>query len=393
MLGVVFVGSIDHGKSTLIGRLLYDTNSLPKEKIEEVKKACEALGKEFEFAYILDALEEERKDQITIDMAQTFFSWKGKEYCIIDAPGHKEFLKNMLTGATQANAAVLIVSAKDGIEEQTKRHAFLLKLVGIEKVIVAVNKMDLVNYSQKVFEKVKRELKNYFSSLGIKACFVPISALKGDNVARPSEKMSWYEGKTFLEILQEIEKEKRGLNDFRMCVQDVYEKNGEKIYLGNIASGEIKIHEEVKIFPGSKRDEVVKILIPQETRHAKFPKAIGIVLEKENLARGYVLAKATEPLEINELETWIFAIDKIENEKYDFCCSTQKVKCFVEIKEKIDLNNLASAKASVLENGDVGRVKIKLEKPVFMERFAVLPELGKFTIERENYTIGGGILV
>ena len=194
-LRFVIVGHVDHGKSTLIGRLLYDTDSLPPDKIEEIKKVSVGSGKQTEFAYLLDHLEEERKQGITIDTTQIFFKSSKRHYVIIDAPGHVEFVKNMITGASQAEAAVLIIDVSEGVKEQTRRHSYMLSLLGMNNAVVVLNKMDLAGFSQERFEAVKKEAAGWLSSINITAeLFIPISAINGDNVAKRSEKMnrSWW---------------------------------------------------------------------------------------------------------------------------------------------------------------------------------------------------------
>src|SRR5213595_3084688 len=186
-LRVVFVGHVDHGKSTLIGRILHDTDSLPEGKIDMVKKACAAEGMEFEFAFVLDALLEEQKHNVTIDTTEIRFKTKGRKYIIIDAPGHKEFLKNMITGASRADAAVLVIAANEGVREQSRRHAYLLSLLGINQVIVVVNKMDLIDYSEKRFRQIEQDYRKFLQQLGLNALtFIPASAKQGENVARAS---------------------------------------------------------------------------------------------------------------------------------------------------------------------------------------------------------------
>jgi small GTP-binding protein len=197
-LKFVIVGHVDHGKSTLIGRLLFDTNSLQEGKMEEIRRISKDLGKKMEFSFLLDHLREEREQGITIDTAQTFFRTDKKEYTIIDAPGHVEFLRNMITGSSQAEAAILIVDVVEGIMEQTKRHANILSLLGVEKVIVAFNKMDSVSYKKEVFEKIKTELEDFLGKIKIKPEFcIPISAYDGDNVAVKSKNMDWYKAQQF----------------------------------------------------------------------------------------------------------------------------------------------------------------------------------------------------
>ncbi len=393
MLNLIFVGSIDHGKSTLIGRVLYDTKSLPQEKIEEVKRTCEKLGRKFEFAYILDALEEEREKQITIDTTQIFFSWNKKDFCIIDAPGHKEFLKNMLTGATQAQAAVLIVSVKEGVEEQTKRHALLLKLLGIEKIIVVVNKMDLVSYEEQAFEKIKKHMLEFLNSINLRAYeVIPISAMNGDNVVNLSKNMPWYKGKTLLETLEKIEQEEKIHRTFVFSVQDVYTKNGERIYVGNIVSGKVKKGEEVLVLPKGEKVKIEKILLPEEVEEAEYPKAIAIALNSNEISRGDVIAKH-ELKTTKQIRATIFALSEVKNSTYEFSCSTQKVKCKIEIEEKLDIETLKPVNEKELDNGDIANAIITLERPVVIENFYTLPELGKFTLEKEGEVVAGGIIL
>src|SRR5881398_3930499 len=199
-LRVVFTGHVDHGKSTLIGRILHDTDSLPEGKIDMVKKACAAEGMEFEFAFVLDALLEEQKQNVTIDTTEIRFQTKGRKYIIIDAPGHKEFLKNMITGASRADAAVLVIAANEGVREQSRRHAYLLSLLGVKQLIVVVNKMDLADFSQKKFEEIETEYRKFLADLGLEArAFIPAAVNQGENVARASMKMMWYWDATVIE--------------------------------------------------------------------------------------------------------------------------------------------------------------------------------------------------
>ena len=394
MFNIAFVGHIDHGKSTLIGRLLYDTNSLPEGKLEEIKRTCEELGKKLEFAYICDALEEERKNQMTIETAQTFFKSK-REYAIIDAPGHKEFIKNMATGVSQADAAVLIVDVKEGVKEQTKRHAYLLKLLGISDVVVVVNKMDLVNYKKENFEKVKEEILAYLEKIGISPSYIiPISAYEGDNVVKKSEKMSWYKGLTFIEVLDSLEK-KRGIFDLRLPIQDVYLENGKTIYVGNVLSGEIKKGEIVKCYPNKEEIKIEKILDGEnEVECVSAPKAVGLITDKK-LERGFILAKNSEPIITKEISPLVFClVESIEKGmEYFLRCSTQEIKCKIEeVLEKIDVETLERKKAKELKETEIGRLRIRLEKPIVVEKFNKLKELGRFVILKEGKIIGGGII-
>lgn len=389
-ISLVFVGHIDHGKSTLIGRLLYDTNSLPEDKIKEIKETCKALGKEMEFAYITDALEEERKNNITIDTTQIFFKSK-RDYMIVDTPGHKEFLKNMVTGASYADLGVLIVDAEEGIGEQTKRHAYILKILGIEKIIVVVNKMDKVNYSKKRFLEIKEILERYLNSVGLIATYVPVSAYYGDNVVKRNSNMSWYKGNTFLELLDKIEI-KRKKFDFRFAIQDIYKG----IYLGNIISGEIKEGEEVKIYPSNKTAKIKEIIYGnKKLKGAKAPLCVGLVFDKEiNAKRGEIICKSKPKIK-REIDAMVMClVEEIkEGEKYKFLCATQEVEGVIKkVIEKINVETLEREYDDKLKENEIGKVKIYFEKSIVMEDFNLLPELGRFAIAKQGKLIAGGRL-
>lgn len=392
MLSVALVGHVDHGKSTLIGRLLYDTNSLPEGKIEEIERTCKALGRKLEFAYICDALEEERKNQMTIETSQVFIRTKERAYAIIDAPGHKEFLKNMATGVSQADAAILVIDAKEGIKEQTKRHAYLLKLLGISKVIVAVNKMDLVGFEKRVYDEVKEEMLRYLREIGVTPSFViPVSASNGDNVVNLSKAMSWYGGITLLKALDSLEVAKK-VYDLRLPIQDQYKG----IYVGNILAGEIRKGEEVNCYPNGIKVRIKRIFYGRdELESASAPKAIGIATDKK-LERGFVLAKNSEPIVTKEISSIVFClVEGIEEGKeYVLRCSAQEVRGRVEkIFEKINVESLERSKgAKQLNETEIGKLKISLEKSMVTEKFNNLKELGRFVILKGCKIVGGGIV-
>ncbi|MCC6156667.1 MAG: GTP-binding protein, partial [Deltaproteobacteria bacterium] len=223
-LAIVIVGHVDHGKSTLIGRLFFDTGSLPRQRYDEIVETCRRQGREFEFAYLMDALEEEREQNITIETAQSFFKTEQRPYVIIDAPGHKEFLKNMITGSSAADAAVLLVDAAEGVREQTRRHAYVLSLLGIRQILVVINKLDLVDWSQRVFNEVSADITRFLHGLGLAASFiVPISARDGDNVVNRSERSPWFTGPTIVEALDEFAPAAGNEElPLRFPIQDIY---------------------------------------------------------------------------------------------------------------------------------------------------------------------------
>jgi sulfate adenylyltransferase large subunit len=398
-MNIVIVGHIDHGKSTMIGRLLYDTNSIPEQKLEELKKTCEMLGRELEFAYITDALEEERRSQLTIDTTQTFFSSKKRDYAIIDVPGHKEFLKNMITGASQADVAILIVDAKEGMKEQTRRHAYVLKFLGIEQIVVAVNKMDLVNYDEHRFKELKKALLEYLNLMGVQPKeVIPISAHRGDNVVKRTDAMPWYNGKTVIETLDLFEETSRDY-DFRFPIQDVYSVEGERVLVGNVTSGSLKKGDRVSAFPGIGTVTIKKIVtLEGELEIAKKPKSIGIVLnEGVTVDRGVVLCKGRDPLIVNKVEASVLCMLyelKVGGE-YTFRCTTQEVPFRLSsIKDKLDVTNLEKldAEGSIKET-EIGKVILTFKRPVVVEKFSIMQELGRFVVEENGEIIAGGIVI
>src|SRR3989442_955481 len=262
-LNIVIVGHVDHGKSTLLGRLYADTGSLPEGKLDKVRDICRRQGKEFEYAFLFDAFLEEQEQGITIDTARTFFTWEGRHYIIIDAPGHNEFLKNMVSGAARAEAALLVIDAHEDVREQSKKHGYLLSLLGIRQVAVIVNKMDLVGYRQDVYAAIETEYHAFLAQLKVTPeRFVPVSAKLGDNIAKPSAHMPWYTGPTVLETLGLFRKEtSRERQTLRFPVQDVYKFDARRIITGRIAAGRIKVGDRL-VFSPSNKSATVKTIEP-----------------------------------------------------------------------------------------------------------------------------------
>ncbi|MCZ2845822.1 MAG: GTP-binding protein, partial [Candidatus Bathyarchaeota archaeon] len=285
---IVITGHVDHGKSTLIGRLLYDSNNIKDGKIEEVKKIAAEYKKKFEFAHLLDSLEEEVSQEKTIDTTQVIF--KGKNYyTVIDTPGHKEFLKNMLTGTSYANAAVLVVSASEGIKEQTRRHLFILHFLKIRYIFICINKMDILDYQQDSFDKIRKEIVKCLISLDYHletSSFIPISALEGDNVYHPSSKMPWYTGPTLIQALDEnIELLEERIDSLsRFVVQDTYQIEEEKVIVGRVEAGILRENDKVIFSPSNLKTEIEEIRVfDKRTKEASFGDSIGITLKKDAL--------------------------------------------------------------------------------------------------------------
>lgn len=400
-LKLVFVGHVDHGKSTLIGRLLYDTGSLSEAKYQEIKQACEMLGRDFEFGYVMDHLREERSQGVTIDTAQTFFRTDRRNYTIIDAPGHVEFVKNMITGASQAEAAILIDDIGEGVQEQTRRHAYILSMLGLRQVIVVLNKMDLVDYSQEKFEEVKEDLLGFLDSIGIRPSFViPISAKRGDFVAKRTGNLPWYDGPTVLEALDAFERRPAPVDKpLRLPVQDVYMFDGERTVVGRVESGIIRKGDRIVILPEGKETTVESLVeFRRSPTEAIAGKSIGVTIsDKLFLDRGDVIVHPDNlPAVTDTIESHLFWMDEEpfkKGERITFKCATQEVMCDIEIGEVIDSSTLevVNRDGEKIENRQVADVVIKTAKPVVAENFNDIPGLGRFVLERKD-TCAGGII-
>jgi bifunctional enzyme CysN/CysC len=403
-LRVVFVGHVDHGKSTLIGRILHDTDSLPEGKIEEIKKACVAEGMEFEFAFLLDALLEEQKQNVTIDTTEISFRTARRRYAIIDAPGHKEFLKNMITGASRADAAILVIGADEGVREQSRRHAYLLGMLGIRQVIVVVNKMDLVDYSEKGFHEIEQEYRKFLRDLGLDArTFIPASAKQGENVATASMKMKWYCAANVLEALDLLELQNRGADlPLRFCVQDVYRFDGRRIIAGRIETGTLRVGDQLVFSPANKSSVVAAI---ERWNAPATPNAsgvaddsIGIILaEQIFVERGYVASHQNEtPVETNRFHAdlfWIVRDPLRVGHLYELRLATQQVKCqIVSIEQVTDSSTLETTSdgREQLERNEIGRVTIQTRAPLVIDNHDRIPNLGRFVIIDDGQICGGG---
>ena len=402
-LKVVFVGHVDHGKSTLIGRIFFDTNSLPTGKIESIRQACAAEGMEFEYAFLLDALLEEQEQNITIDTTQIQFRTARRNYVIIDAPGHKEFLKNMITGAANADAAILLIAADEGVREQSRRHAYLLSLLGINRIVVAVNKMDAVDYSEEVFCAIEGEYTQFLERLGLRAQrFLPISARQGENIARPSREMKWYGGPTILEALDELEPAKSAVDlPLRFPIQDVYRFDQRRILAGRIESGRLRVGDRLVFSPANKTSVVASIERWNEpaTDFAIAGESIGITLaEQIFVERGHVAShEGDTPIETNRFHADLFwmAREPLKvGAPYSLKLVTQDVKCRVaSIEQIMDSATLESTTEprDQIERNEVARVTIETRAPLVLDNHDRVPTLGRFVLVDGGQVGGGGI--
>ncbi|CCQ89261.1 Sulfate adenylyltransferase, subunit 1, and adenylylsulfate kinase (bifunctional enzyme) [Nitrospina gracilis 3/211] len=403
LMKLVIVGHVDHGKSTLVGRLLADTDSLPTGKLDFVKNICDQQGKSFEFAFLLDALEEEQEQGITIDTSQIFFKTEKRWYVIIDAPGHKEFLKNMVTGAANAEAALLLIDAHEGVQEQSRRHGYILRLLGMTQVAVVINKMDLVKYDPEVYFRIKSEYTQFLESIGIEVReFIPISAKEGENVAKRSEHMPWYTGPTILERLDQFqEKVSTVEKPFRMPIQDVYKFDQRRIIAGRVESGTAKVGDRV-LFSPSNKSTVIKSI---ETWNADTPAAVeaphsvGITLaEQLFLERGEIISlEKNAPVVTTTFDANVFWMGQRHlkrGETYKLKLTTQNVDCeVVEFKKAIDASTLETLPdQDFIAKNDVAEVTLRTKRPVAFDLFTEIAETGRFVLVDEYDVCGGGII-
>ncbi|MDR1615026.1 MAG: 50S ribosome-binding GTPase [Campylobacteraceae bacterium] len=407
-MNIVITGHVDHGKSTLVGRLLADTASLPEGKLEGVKNSCEKNGRVFEYSMLLDALEDEQKQGITIDSARIFFKSRLREYVIIDAPGHIEFLKNMLSGASRAVAAVLVIDAVEGVAENSKRHGLLLSLLGISQVLVAVNKLDALNYDEEVFRKIKNEYEEYLDSLHVKpVAFIPISAREGENIVRLSPKMSWYQGKTILEVLDGFHNLPSNEDSFfAMPLQDIYRFSGDnddrRIYAGTIVSGEIRVGDFVKFLPSNKEAHIKNIEVwsaPAKTK-AKTNEAAAFTLKEEIYVKsGEVIIKADENAlvhvssKIRANIIWLGSNPLVFHKNYLFKLGAAKVNAKLEKIERVLGDEQNGKEYNDLKRNECGSVVLSLSHPVALSSFYDNAMLGRFVLVDNFDAVGGGIVL
>jgi bifunctional enzyme CysN/CysC len=406
-LKIVIVGHVDHGKSTFIGRLFYETGSLPEEKYAMLKTIAERRGTQFEWANLMDALQCERDQNITVDTSQIWFRTEKRNYVIIDAPGHKEFIKNMVTGAANAEAALILIDALEGIQENSRRHGYLLNLLGIKQVAVLINKMDLVNYSETRFREIETNYRQWLGTIGIEPkAFIPIVARDGDNISRLSLNIPWYNGKTVVEILDDFKPSQ--LPDdkpLRFVIQDVYRFDERRIIAGRVESGILKTGTKLIFYPGGKSSIVKTIerwnaLSKDEARSGE---CIGITLTEQIFVdRGFIGAyEDTPPYELDWIKARIFWMGKqplIKGGKYKLKLTTQEVECEIqEITQVIDASTLSEVKKEdanvVVGRYEVGDVIIKTKRPIVFDIAESIIPTGRFVIVDGYDVSGGGIIL
>jgi elongation factor 1-alpha len=414
-MNLVFVGHVDHGKSTTVGRILFDSGNINEQALRKLKDKAAELGKGgFEFAFVMDNLKEERERGVTIDLAHKKFDTEKFYFTIIDAPGHKDFIKNMITGASQADSAVLVVAANDGIMAQTKEHLFLCKTLGVEQIIIAVNKMDMKEYSEDVFNKIKTDISTLLKTVGYnpeKVQFIPIASLPGDNVVKKTEKMSWYSGPTLVEALDNLNiPEKPTDLPLRLPIQDVYNITGIGVVpVGKVETGTMKVGDKVIFVPAREGKGVKGEVKSIEMHHEQVQEAIpgdnvgfnvrGI--EKKDIARGDVLGHSNNPPTVaSEFTAQIVVLNhpSVMTVGYTpvFHIHTAQVACqIMAIEKKLNptTGETLAENPDFIKNGDAAIIKVKPVQPVVIEKQKEIPHMSRFAIRDSGVTVAAGMCI
>ena len=400
-LKIVIVGHVDHGKSTLIGRLFHDTDSLPEGRMAAIEKMCERRGMPFEWAFLMDSIQAERDQGITIDTTQIRFATERRPYVIIDAPGHIEFLKNMITGAASSEAALLLIDANEGVQEQSRRHGYLLSLLGIPQVAVLVNKMDLVGYDAARFGEVAETYRAYLASIGVEAIgFVPISAREGDNIATHSRTMPWYQGPTVLGMLDGFQP-RPPLADrpLRMLVQDVYKFDQRRIVAGRIEAGRLAVGDEVVFSPSNKAARIKSIegfAVPETPAAAEAGESVGVTLETQIFVeRGEVMSHLEDaPLETNVFKGRLFWLGReplTVGSSYTLKLGTLECPVTVErIDRVVDTEALDRDDKERIERNAVGEVVLRTRRLLAVDEHHVSAATGRFVLVQDYVPVAGG---
>ena len=414
-INLVFIGHVDHGKSTTVGRLLYDTKNVGEQEMRKLKDKAKELGKSgFEFAFVMDNLKEEQERGVTIDLAHKKFDTDKYSFTIIDAPGHKDFIKNMITGTAQADSAVLVVAANDGVMAQTKEHLFLARTLGVDQLIIAVNKMDMKDYDEGTFNKVKEEMSTLMKSVGYdpaKIQFVPIASLPGDNVFKKSDKMGWDKGGTLLDAINNLNPpEKPTELPLRLPIQDVYNITGIGVVpVGRVETGVMKVGDKVIFVPGREGKGVSGECKTIEMHHEMMQKAepgdnIGFNVRgvgKKDIQRGDVLGHVDNPPTVaSEFTAQIVVLNHptVMTTGYApvFHIHTAQVACqIMSIEKKINpaTGETIAENPDFIKNGDAAIIKVKPTTPLVIERQKEIPHMARFAIRDSGATVAAGMCI
>ncbi len=411
LLRFTTAGSVDDGKSTLIGRLLYDSKSIFEDQIEAIEKAGRNQGKsEIDLALLTDGLRAEREQGITIDVAYRYFATPKRKFIIADTPGHIQYTRNMVTGASTANLAIILIDARNGVIEQTLRHAYIASLLQIPHIVVCINKMDLVDYDEAVYEKIKKQFESFAPKLEVRDIkFIPISALKGDNVVEPSENMPWYRGTTLMYLLENIYiKGDYNHTDARFPVQYVIRPQSEEFhdyrgYAGRIDGGIFKVGDKIKVLPSGLESKIKSIdTLNEELDFAFAPQSVSITVEDDiDISRGDMIVKPNnlpvQSQDITAMISWFNERPLQVRGKYILRHTTNEVKCIIqEVKFKMDINSMnKNTEDKEIKMNDIGKIKIKTAKPLFFDAYRKNRNTGSFILidDITNETVGAGMIV
>lgn len=413
-LNIVFVGHVDHGKSTTVGRLLYDSGAIDEQAMRKLKEKAEELGKGgFEFAFVMDNLKEERERGVTIDLSHKKFQTPKFNFTIIDAPGHRDFIKNMITGASQADAAVLVIGS-EGIQAQTKEHAFLCKTLGVQQIIVACNKQDLNKYDQVKFEAMKKDAQALLKSVGYKiddVQIIPIASYPGENVAKQLGNMPWYKGPTLLQSLDNLKEIEKPTNlPLRLPIQDVYNITGIGVVpVGKVETGIMKVGQKVIIMPGRTGTGITGEVKTIEMHHEQMQEAepgdnVGFNIrgiEKKDIARGDVIGPVDNPPTVAvEFTARVIILNhpSVVTVGYTpvFHIHTAQVACQItELVKKINpaTGETIAEHPDFVKNGDACEIKIKPIQPLVIEKVKDFPPLGRFAVRDSGNTVAAGMCI
>lgn len=404
LLTLVTAGSVDDGKSTLIGRLLFDVGALYEDQIESVRRADRVEG-EMDFSLFTDGLSAEREQKITIDVAYRYFATNKRRFIIADVPGHEQYTRNMVTGASKARVALILIDVRKGLSEQTKRHLFIASLLGIPHVAMVINKMDMVGYDEIIFEQVKKSCQHYLGKLKLSDIqYIPASSLKGDMIVERGNNLSWYQGWTVLDYLENVElATNQNLIDFRLPIQYVIRPHQDfRGYAGTVASGTIKIGEPVTIVPSGQTTTIKEIIVAGKSSDEAFsPQSIMVTLsEHVDASRGDMIVRSNNvpdvSQEIEVMMSWFDAEPLVIGKRYWLKHTTRQVPVFADtIHYAIDINSLHRQSKTNLEINDVGRVTLKTQAPLAFDAYGKNKTTGSFIIidEISNTTAGAGIII
>ena len=402
LMRIVIVGHVDHGKSTLVGRLFHDTGSLPDGKLEQIKAMCERRGMPFEWAFLMDAFQSERDQGITIDTAQIWFKTPKRDYTIIDAPGHREFIKNMITGASSAEAAVMLIDASQGVQQQSRTHAFLLNLLGIRQIIVVVNKMDLVGCAEQTFAAIKTEYVRYLGEIGIAPNFViPAVARDGDNLVHRSERMNWYHDATLIAALDSFRSQSDlAAMPLRLPIQDVYKFDDRRILAGRIASGRLKVGDRLLFSPSNKTARVrsIEAWSAADPAEAVPGQSIGITTDEQIfIERGEIASHEDDaPIETNVFRGRLFWLSRkplMPGDAYRLRMQTRDVQVIVEAVDAIyDPDALSERPANKVERNEIADVVLRSYALLVLDEAEQNPHTGRFVLGDGVNIVAGGTI-